>query len=287
MQNYIRYPKQILRLLVQSSKVSLLLIMAVSNVAWSNTVVDSRIGELEFSSGYPTEATVDKLYDELDFQRAVQAYLWAMPFVSYASAVEATLGKGANNHTVVIQPNSAEQQQLILTGNQDTVYLSGVLDLRDGPVVVELPEGLLGTMNNLWQEPLTDLGGPFSAEQNRGGRFLVLPPNYDEPLPKAHYHTVKADTNFVLFYVRAVGQSRDDWPQLAEQMRQWKQYPLSQAGNPPETKFIDITGKKHDTLIPKGPEYFELLARYINLNPPREQDMAMLGTGNTWHCAWA
>jgi hypothetical protein len=162
--------------LVNPSKVLLLLTLTVANVAWSNSVVESRIGELEFSSGYPTEATVDKLYDELDFQRAVQAYLWAMPFVSYASAVEATLGKGANNHTVVIQPNSAEQQQLILTGNQDTVYLSGVLDLRDGPVVVELPAGLLGTMNNLWQEPLTDLGGPFSAGTESRRSFSGLAP---------------------------------------------------------------------------------------------------------------
>ena len=281
MNNYICYIKQVLWPLVNPSNLLLLLTLTVANVAWSNSVVDSRIGELEFSSGYPTEATVDKLYDELDFQRAVQAYLWAMPFVSYASVAEATLSTGANNHTVVIQPNSAEQQQLILTGNQDTVYLSGVLDLREGPVVVELPAGLLGTMNNLWQEPLTDLGGPFSPEQNRGGRFLILPPDYDGPLPKVHYHVVQADTNFVVFYVRAVGQSRDDWPQLAEQMRQWKQYPLEQAGNPPETQFIDITGQELATLIPKGPEYFELLARYINVNPPREQDMAMLGTLET------
>jgi hypothetical protein len=143
--------------------------------------------------------TAQKLYDELDFQRAVQAYLLAMPFFSYAAAVDATLSKRANNHTVVIQPNSAEQQQLILTGNQDTVYLSGVLDLRDGPVFVELPVGLLGTMNNLWQEPLTDLGGPFSAEQNRGGRFLVLPPGYKQTLRRVDYHVVEADTNFVLF----------------------------------------------------------------------------------------
>ncbi len=254
-----------------------LLALVVSNITWADVTIKSRVGDLEFTSGYPTEATAQKLYDELDFQRAVQAYLWAMPFVSYAAATDATLAKGANNHTVVIQPNSAEQQQLILTGNQDTVYLSGVLDLRDGPVVIELPTGLLGTMNNLWQEPLTDLGGPFSPEQNRGGRFLVLPPDYDQPLPRMHYHHVEADTNFVLFYVRAVGQSRDDWPKLAERMRQWKQYPLDKANNPPETIFIDITGKEHDTLIPKGLEYFELLARYISLNPPREQDMAMLG----------
>ena len=83
----------------------MLFILTAANVAWSNTVVDSRIGELEFSSGYPTEATVDKLYDELDFQRAVQAYIWGMPFVSYPTAVETTLGKGVNNHTVLANTN--------------------------------------------------------------------------------------------------------------------------------------------------------------------------------------
>lgn len=262
---------------VSYKKLFMLFFLLLASTGRADSTVNSRIGELTFDSGYPTAATAQKLYDELDFQRAVQAYLWAMPFVSYAAATEASLAKGANNHTVVIQPNSAEQQQLILTGNQDTVYLSGVLDLREGPVVVELPFGLLGTMNNLWQEPLTDLGGPFSPEQSRGGRFLVVPPDYDKPLPKVHHHVVKSDTNFVLFYVRAVGQSRDDWPKLAERMRQWRQYPLAAANNPPETGFIDITGMEHDTLIPKGPEYFDLLARYINLNPPREQDMVMLG----------
>ena len=43
----------------------------------------TRIGKLsfthDFANGYPTEETVRKLYDERDFQRAVQAYIWAMP----------------------------------------------------------------------------------------------------------------------------------------------------------------------------------------------------------------
>jgi len=50
--------------------------------------IDTRIGKLEFThdfaNGYPTNATVEKLYDELDFQRASQAYLWALPIVSMA-----------------------------------------------------------------------------------------------------------------------------------------------------------------------------------------------------------
>jgi hypothetical protein len=42
---------------------------------------DTRIGKLTFESGYPSQKTVDKLYAEMDFQRACQAYLWGIPAV--------------------------------------------------------------------------------------------------------------------------------------------------------------------------------------------------------------
>jgi hypothetical protein len=54
----------------------------------TTSTADTRIGKLEFThdwiNGYPTNDTVTKLYDELDFQRATQAYIWAIPFVSQA-----------------------------------------------------------------------------------------------------------------------------------------------------------------------------------------------------------
>ena len=54
-------------------------------------------------------------------------------------------------------------------------------------------------MNNIWQQPLVDIGGPFSPEQNKGGRFLILPPGYNGPMPAISYHVVKSDTNTVVF----------------------------------------------------------------------------------------
>lgn len=172
----------------------------------------TRIGKLQFTSGYPTEKTVQKLYDELDFQRAVQAYLWALPMASYGAMAEEKIRLGCGSSAVVVADKSAEQQHLVLTANQDTVYMSGVLDLRNGPMVMELPPGLLGTLNNIWQQPLCDLGGPFSPEQNRGGKFLILPPGYDGPMPAFHFHIVESDTNIVVFYLRAIPQTRDDFP---------------------------------------------------------------------------
>lgn len=45
--------------------------------------VETRLGTLKFFDGFPDQASVEKLYDNLDFQRAVQAYLLAFPPASY------------------------------------------------------------------------------------------------------------------------------------------------------------------------------------------------------------
>jgi hypothetical protein len=45
-------------------------------------IVESRLGKLELTNGYPTAATVQKIFDDIDFQRACQAYLWALPVMA-------------------------------------------------------------------------------------------------------------------------------------------------------------------------------------------------------------
>lgn len=49
--------------------------------------LETRIGELTFENDYlvgiPTEKTRDKIFDEIDFQRASQAYIWSIPMTSF------------------------------------------------------------------------------------------------------------------------------------------------------------------------------------------------------------
>src|SRR5580704_4037458 len=51
--------------------------------------IETRVGTLEFThefaDGYPTDSTIQKLYDERDFQRACQAYLWSLPAVAFTA----------------------------------------------------------------------------------------------------------------------------------------------------------------------------------------------------------
>jgi hypothetical protein len=46
--------------------------------------IESSIGTLNLSNGYPDDATVQKIYDNLDRSRALQAYLMAIPIVNQA-----------------------------------------------------------------------------------------------------------------------------------------------------------------------------------------------------------
>ena len=68
--------------------------------------IKTRIGDLsfthDFANGYPTDATVEKLFDEIDFQRAAQAYIWSIPIVAMAQWQYAyTTVLGAKNGQIV------------------------------------------------------------------------------------------------------------------------------------------------------------------------------------------
>lgn len=64
--------------------------------------VEMRLGTLNFFDGFPDKASAEKLYDNLDFQRAVQAYLLAIPAVSQAANRNAYRTLGPPNTVVPI-----------------------------------------------------------------------------------------------------------------------------------------------------------------------------------------
>jgi hypothetical protein len=59
--------------------------MALSAIPALSDEVQTRIGTLELNAqGLPSQASVEKLFDEFDFQRATQSYLWGLPIVAFA-----------------------------------------------------------------------------------------------------------------------------------------------------------------------------------------------------------
>jgi len=85
--------------------------------------VETHFGPIALQSGYPAEASVQKLYDELDFQRAVQAYIWATPLVSReALRVANKRDWGVDFNMVSIIDNYTTPAVKVLAGNNTTIY---------------------------------------------------------------------------------------------------------------------------------------------------------------------
>jgi hypothetical protein len=64
--------------------------------------VETSIGPLNLVDGFPKPDTIEKIYDNLDRSRALQAYLLAIPIVNQASMRESLRKFGPLNTTNVI-----------------------------------------------------------------------------------------------------------------------------------------------------------------------------------------
>ena len=112
--------------------------------------VETRIGTLKFFDGFPDDATTQKAYDNIDFQRGVEAFLAAMPGASVYALREGFKSQGADNQTVLIMETLMDSKSLFLTPNSETVYNIMWLDLKEGPLVLETPPNILGVLDDHW-----------------------------------------------------------------------------------------------------------------------------------------
>jgi hypothetical protein len=114
------------------------------------------------------DATVQKAYDNLDFQRGVQAFLTAMPGASLVAMCHGYRELGAVDGTVAISETLLDSKVLWRTPNTDTVYAISWIDLKNGPVVIESPPDARGIVDDFWFGYVTDLGlaGP---DKGKGG----------------------------------------------------------------------------------------------------------------------
>ena len=121
------------------------------------------LDDLKFEGGYPTAETIQKLYDQLDLQRAAQAYLDFMPAMSMQALLDMHPRDYGVSETggmiVYTEPGEGRSKDIGLTYNTESMYASLSLDLKQtGPAVIEVPPKVLGVINNGFMHYLADLG---------------------------------------------------------------------------------------------------------------------------------
>ncbi len=187
-----------------------------------------------------------------------------------------------------------DSRSLFLTANADTVYYMSVVDLSHGPMVIEQPPEGLGTINDMWFSWVIDIGKP-GPDRGLGGRYLIVGPGYDGPLPEGGYFVAHAKTNRILYAARAFLVNGDPKPAVENIKAHMKIYPyapgsfgtsiaealegkvkLGGAPKIPDTKFIEGSDRAFNTIPPSDLGFFEMLNENVQNEPATSYDVELV-----------
>ena len=129
-------------------------------------------------------------------------------------------------------------------------------------MVVELPQAVpeasfYGTIEDAWYVPLTDIGF-----EGKGGKYLVLPPDFKGDVPDG-YTPVRPATYNTMTLLRSILASLSEADVRAGDalVQQVKIYPLAKAANPPVQRLLDMTDVMYNGLVKYDETFFASLAR--------------------------
>jgi hypothetical protein len=237
--------------------------------------VVTRLGTLKFFDGFPDEATVQKVYDNLDFQRGVEAFVSALPAASLFAVRAGFRNFGPDNQTVLITESLMDSRSLYLTANTDTLYIGAWLNTNDGPLVIEVPPRMLGMVDDAWFRFVTDLGNA-GPDHGKGGRYLLLPPGYTGEVPEG-YFVVRSRTCGNLLFSRGFIENGDLRPAVENTRKNFRVYPLARSANPPVMNFVNISGADFNTVFASDASFYEQVAAVVRDEPLQATDPEMRG----------
>jgi hypothetical protein len=257
--------------------------------------VETSIGTLNFKDGAPSADTAQKVIDALAFTRALNVYNNSFRGASALGFHKGFQSIGADYNDVVITSELLDSASLFLTGNADTVYYISVIDLSKGPMVIEQPSDGVGTINDMWFSWIIDVGGP-GPDRGRGGKYLIVGPDYDGPLPEGGYFVAHSKTNRVLYASRAYLVNNDPKPAVENVKANMKIYPYAAGGygtsiaealtgavrlgenaKIPKTRFVEASNLSFNTIPPSDFGFYEWINENVQAEPATSYDVELAG----------
>lgn len=238
-------------------------------------LIDTPIGTIELQDSYFDEEASQRLFDEMDYQRAAQAYIWSTPIVSTTTwRDEQGEAFGTDEPGAFAVLETLKEKRGIVTANLTTPYIFNFTDLSDGPIQIDYPAGqTAGGVLDMWMRPVFDLGltGP---DQGEGATYVVVGPEDDPSQYEADdIHVFQSETNNVLVGIRILD------PDPAYYDTYVSEYAMGPVGDTETGTFVKGKDVEWSATAPRGLAYWEKLAAILNEEPVREIDkpwMAML-----------
>ncbi|QLY24912.1 DUF1254 domain-containing protein [Bdellovibrio sp. KM01] len=226
------------------------------------------------STGFPSDKFVMSAQDDQDYQRALTAYRFWYPTVSAESIFNGNREIGVADQSISVV--AAQPYHIGFTLNSDTPYGGGVLDLKNGPMVIDVPPGMyIGLVNDHNQKWILDFGLP-GPHADKGGKHLILPPNYRGEIPKG-YQIGHSATYKNLVAIRALP-TDGDMNKAIQALSKIKIHPLN---NPEQLmKMVNVTAQRMDSTplrVEDNIQYWQTLHKVISEEPTSPEYSGMYG----------
>lgn len=245
-------------------------------IASPNTIESENLGTLSFYDGVPLPETEQKVYDYIDLQNAVDAYVKGIHIASMEAMKRGILKYGPANSTALLFEELMDSKSLFLTANTTSVYMCSWLELGDEPMVIETPPDVLGIIDDHYFKYVSDFGrlGPDKAQ---GGKFLILPPGYKGDYPDG-YFVRQANTYGHWVIWRGFQKEGSPKPAVDATKATFKIYPLSQKDNPPAMNFVNVSGSEINTIHSMDERIYKEINAVIQSEPASGENPEILGS---------
>ena len=241
-----------------------------------NLIQSENLGALNFIDGVPTDETAENVYNYIDLVNAIDAYTKGIHIASMEAMRQGLLEFGPANETVLLFEDLMDSKALFLTANTTSVYMMSWLELGDEPMVIETPPDVLGIIDDHFFKYVSDFGrlGPDKAQ---GGKFLVLPPDYEGEVPDG-YFVARANTYGHWVIWRGFQKDGSPKPAVDATKSTYKVYPLSKKDNPPAMNFVNVSGKSFNTIHKMDERIYEEINAVIQSEPAQAENPEILGS---------
>jgi len=230
------------------------------------TVPDSfqtRLGKLEYFDGLPTAETAALAYDAMDLVRGITAFTDGMPAASTYAMCRGLAEAGVDRSGFGIFQDLYNARSLLLTPNTTTIYVLGCTDLSDGPLVLELPSGILGLIDDVYMRYVGDVGNA-GPDKGKGGKYLIVPADYEGALPEDGYFILKTPSYMNWLALRSFPGDGGPETEANRVKAQLRIYPWDARDNPPETGFVDLTDVQLNTIHANDFSFFEEMKAVVD-----------------------
>jgi hypothetical protein len=233
------------------------------------THIPVSLGTHKFFKALPAKDAIRQVHDNLNLFHAVEVFIknFSTVYLSRLREIERSrLGPDVDQPRIFNATTSGFGSKF----PRNSRYTSwSLIDIeKSGPVVVEMPPGMLGIVRDLWFRVVEDIGF-CGAQDEADAKYLLLPPGYKGSIPR-QYSAIRLKTDCASIFMRpTVARSASQ----AAKTNGLKIYPWSDLDNPIQLAgWTDTPPQPLGETVPSDETFYYDLDRLVQEQPLNSVD---------------